>query len=70
MEETPTSQPGDRILDRYAPHLEGVEREQARERLNALVRLIIKIETRLAREAIHTGDSRESDRGGRIQPTP
>lgn len=69
MEVSPKQQPGDRILDRYAPDLSPKEREAAREKLQAVARLIIRIETRLAREATNTLDSRESEESGRIQPT-
>lgn len=36
------SKPGDAILDRYAPHLQGAEREEARERLLTFVRAMLR----------------------------
>lgn len=48
----------------------GTERELARDRLDALVRLLIKIARRKVDEDMHSADSRESDSSGRIQPAP
>lgn len=39
--------PGDLILDRYMPHASGDERDAARENLQRLARLILRIHTRL-----------------------
>lgn len=63
-------QPGDDILDRYVPHLSGSDRELARERLQKLARLLVRIAMRQVREEREGIDSRESDSRGRIPPTP
>jgi len=42
--------PGDIILDRYLPNAAPEQREDARENLRRLARLIIRVHTRLARE--------------------
>lgn len=62
--------PGDEILDRYVPHLTSPDRELARERLQKLARLLVRIAMRQVREEREAADSRESGSGGRIPPTP
>lgn len=42
--------PGDIILDRYLPNASAEQREEARENLRRLARLIVRVHTRLARE--------------------
>lgn len=61
-------QPGDIILDRYVPHLGPADREVARERLQRLARLLVKIAMRQVREEREADDSHESDSKGRIPP--
>lgn len=62
--------PGDDILDRYVPHLTAADRELARERLQKLARLLVKIAARQVREEREAQDSRESPSGGKIPATP
>ena len=42
--------PGDIIIDRYLPDGAGEERENARENLRRLARLLIRVHERLARD--------------------
>lgn len=42
--------PGDQILDRYCPNLSPADREIARERLEKLARLLVRIAMRQVRE--------------------
>jgi hypothetical protein len=42
--------PGDYILDRYLPHASAETREESRENLRRLARLLIRVHTRLARD--------------------
>jgi hypothetical protein len=42
--------PGDLILNRYMPNATEAEREEARENLKRLARVLMRIEARLARE--------------------
>ena len=42
--------PGDLILNRYVPNATEAEREEARENLKQLARVLMRIEARLARE--------------------
>jgi hypothetical protein len=59
MNTTPR-RPGDDILDRYCPGLSPEDREEARERLRRLARIVIRIAKRLeAAGAIPTSDSPE-----------
>ena len=44
----PTHRPGDIILDRYLPNASPEKREEARENLRRLGRLLIRVHTRLA----------------------
>jgi len=69
MSDKSTRRPGDRILDRYCPHLTSEERELAHERLRNLARVLIRIAKRHA-EDMHRRDSRESGAGGRIPSLP
>lgn len=70
MTSTHKRRPGDQILDRYLPDVTGAERELARERLDGLVKLLIRIARRKVDEDMHSIDSRESDSSDRIQPNP
>jgi hypothetical protein len=70
MEPRPERRPGDDILDRYVPHLTGVDRELARERLQGLAKIMLTIAMRKVDEDIQEQDSHESDSCGRIQSTP
>jgi len=51
--------PGDFILNRYIPNATEAEREEARENLKQLARVLMRIEARLAREW-HEKQIRES----------
>ena len=44
----PQHRPGDRILDRYLPHASSEKREEARENLKRLARLLIRVHERLS----------------------
>lgn len=46
----PAHRPGDIILDRYLPDASPEQREEARENLRRLARLIVRVHERLARE--------------------
>jgi len=46
----PERQPGDLILDRFMPDAASEQREEARENLRRLARLILRVEKRLAAE--------------------
>lgn len=70
MEQHPERHPGDDILDRYVPHLTGVDRELARERLQGFAKIMLTIAMRKVDEDMQVRDSRESGSRGRIQPTP
>lgn len=48
---TNARRPGDLILDRYMPDASEAEREEARERLRAFARLLLRTGARLAAEA-------------------
>jgi hypothetical protein len=61
MEPRPARRPGDQILDRYVPHLTGADRELARERLQGLAKLLLRIAMRQVREEMQAADSRDSD---------
>ena len=63
MEPQPAPRPGDQILDRYVPHLTGADRELARERLQGLAKLLLRIAMRQVREEMQATDSRDSDSG-------
>lgn len=52
-------QPGDIILDRYMPNATEAEREDARENLQALVRVLIRINRRLIEEAMESDSHAE-----------
>lgn len=62
--------PGDRILDRYCPHLTSDERKVAHECLGELARVLIRIHRRLASQDIPTLDSTHSDRKDKIPSLP
>jgi hypothetical protein len=51
--------PGDLILNRYIPNAAEAEREEARENLKRLARVLMRIEARLAREW-HERQTRET----------
>ena len=70
MSDTSEHRPGDIILDHFVPHLEGADRELARERLQEFAGWLVRIAMRQAREEMHRRDSLESDSIDRIQPTP
>lgn len=57
MEAPDPRQPGDRILDRVAPGLADEERAAARERLEQLANLLVRIAVRQVREE-RAGSSR------------
>jgi hypothetical protein len=65
MPDKKTGKPGDYILDRYLPHASAEKREEARENLRRLARLLIRVHTRLARdnpqEKIRGNDGDEVD---------
>jgi hypothetical protein len=63
METKPDHRPGDHILDRYVPHLSGADRELARERLQGLAKLLLRIAMRQVREEMQANDSPDSDSG-------
>lgn len=44
--------PGDLILDRYLPNATEAQREEARENLKALMAALVRIDERLAQEAV------------------
>ena len=69
MELKPAPRPGDQILDRYVPHLTGADRELARERLQGLAKLLLRIAMRQVREEMQATDSRDSDSGRIISST-
>ena len=70
MESRPDYRPGDAILDRYVPHLTAAEREIARERLQGLAKLLLRIAMREVREEMQADDSPDSDSGRIISSTP
>ena len=70
MEQRSGHRPGDVILDHFVPHLTVEDRELARERLQRYAAWLLRIAMRQARDAMHSGDSPESDSLDRIQPTP
>lgn len=70
MSEGPKHRPGDIILDHFVPHLTGTDRELARERLQGLAQLMLRIAIRKVEEDMHRQDSHESDSRRKIQPTP
>ena len=70
METSPDHRPGDHILDRYVPHLSGADRELARERLQGLAKLLLRIAMREVREEMQAADSRDSDSKRIIYSTP
>ena len=70
METSPDHRPGDHILDRYVPHLSGADRELARERLQGVARLLLRIAMREVREKMQAADSRDSDSKRIISSTP
>ena len=70
METSPDHRPGDHILDRYVPHLSGADRELARERLQGLAKLLLRIAMREVREEMQAADSRDSDSRRIISSTP
>ena len=70
MKPKPDHRPGDYILDRYVPHLSGADRELARERLQGLAKLLLRIALREVREGMRAADSQESDSGRIISATP
>ena len=51
--------PADRILDRYMPEASATERQEAKDNLKRLARLLARIEDRMAREW-HTPQIRDS----------
>ncbi len=61
--------PGEDILDRCAPQLVGADRELARERLERLARLLVRIAIRQVRDEELRADSRDSVFKGKIPPT-
>ena len=61
MEPKPAPRPGDQILDRYVPHLTGADRELARERLQGLAKLLLRIAMRQVHEEMQAADSPNSD---------
>jgi hypothetical protein len=70
MTSQPARRPGDQILDRYVPHLKGADRELARERLQGLARLLLRIAMRQVREEMDGRDSHQSAGRGKILPPP
>lgn len=61
MEQQSGHRPGDTILDHFVPHLEGADRELARERLQQFAGWLVGIAMRQAREELDSRDSRKSD---------
>ena len=49
--QSPEHKPGDLIINKYMPDATPEQKEEARENLRAFARLIVRVETRLAREA-------------------
>ena len=70
MEKQPDHRPGDVILDHFVPHLDAAHRELARERLQGLAKLMLRIAMRKVREEREQIDSLESDSRGKIMPVP
>lgn len=70
MSEAPKHRPGDIILNHFVPHLEGPDRELARERLQQFAGWLVQVAMRQAREEMHMLDSRESEAPARIEPIP
>ena len=70
MKPKPDHRPGAYILNRYVPHLSGADRELARERLQGLAKLLLRIAMREVREEMRAADSQESDSGRIISSTP
>ena len=70
MSEVPEHRPGDIILDHFVPHLDGADRELARERLQQFAGWLVGIAMRQAREEMQRRDSRESDSLDTIESTP
>ena len=70
MKPKPDHRPGDYILDRYVPHLSGADRELARERLQGLAKLLLRIAMREVREEMRAADSHDSGSGRIISSTP
>ena len=69
MERDPGHRPGDVILDHYVPHLGPEDREIARERLQGLAKLLLRIAIRQVREETQVSDSPVSDSGRIISST-
>ena len=70
MSEVPEHRPGDIILDHFVPHLDGADRELARERLQQFAGWLVGIAMRQAREEMDVRDSRDSQSVGTIEMTP
>ena len=55
-----TKKPGDYILDKYMPDASLEDREEARRRLYAFVGVLLRIATRLEKEATDREGAREA----------
>jgi hypothetical protein len=63
------SKSADALFDRLMPDATGKEREEARDNLRGFLRALLRVAARHAAEG-QSYDSRESDPGCRIPPTP
>ena len=70
MEPKPDHRPGNHILDRHVPHLTGANRELARERLQGLAKLLLRIAMREVREDMQAAESRDCDSGHIMKKMP
>lgn len=65
MQKQCDKRPEDDFIDRYMPGASEEERENARVTLNRVIKVLIQVDDRLAREA-READSREVVGGGRV----